>query len=144
MTALREAVASNRAGVIVMLDESKRQRAMRPEVRISRQALGIVQPINRQIGAWQSHAARLIALGRRRHVKGGSAEGLRAATEELSARVKAEENMLRAQMRELPAAVANSSRISDTSRALHSISRGLDEALSLFPVETGRTSGPHP
>jgi hypothetical protein len=126
-----------------MLDESKRQRAMRPEVRISRQALGIVQPINRQIGAWQSHAARLIALGRRLRVKGGSAEGLRAATEELSARVKAEENGLRERVRELPAAVASSTRISDTSRALRSISRGLDEALSLFPAEPRHPSSSH-
>src|SRR3569623_881545 len=112
-----------------MLDESKRQRAMRPEVKVSRQALGVVQPVNRRISDWQATAARLIALGRRAHETGRPGDRVRAETEALSALVKAEAEELRERTRDLPAAIADRSRILDTPRALSSIARGLEEAL---------------
>lgn len=112
-----------------MLDESKRQRAMRPEVKVSRQALGIVQPVNRRIGDWQATAARLIALGTRSRGVGGRTDKLRAETQALAALVKEEMRDFEERTRSLPTAVANSSRILDTGRALSSVSRGLEEAL---------------
>lgn len=123
-----------------MLDESKRQRAMRNEVRISRQAMDLVQPINERIDSWQRSAARLVALGRRARIHGVRDESLRAETERLLEAVAAEMGRLRDQMRELPEAVATNGRLLDTQRALVSVAGELDRALALLDSE-GRANG---
>ncbi|HTJ56240.1 MAG TPA: hypothetical protein VL418_01575 [Devosiaceae bacterium] len=94
-----------------------------------------MQPINRRIGGWQLNVARLIALGRKAHSNGTSAERLRAETEALFAEVHAERRALSERQRNLPAAVANSSRMIDTARALRSLSKGLEQALEMLPPQ---------
>lgn len=119
-----------------MFDESKRRRAMRPEVRVSRQALAVVQPINRQIGQWQAATIRLMALGRKARLTGRPTDDLRRETLVLSALVKEHEAALQARTQELPPAVANSGRIRDTRMALGSVSRGLEATLrTLAPLD---------
>jgi len=118
-----------------MLDESKRQRAMRNEVRISRQAMSFVRPINERIDSWQRSAARLVALGRRARIHGARDDSLRVETERLYEAVAAEMGRLRDQMRELPEAVATNGRLLDTQRALASIAGELDRALALLDRE---------
>lgn len=119
-----------------MFDESKRRRAMRPEVKVSRQALAVVQPINRQIGGWQVATARLMALGRKARVTGRPIDDLREQTLSLSAIVRQHEQALQAQTRDLPPAIANSGRIRDTRMALDSVARGLEATLrTLAPLD---------
>lgn len=115
-----------------MLDESKRQRAMRQEVRIARQAMSIAEPINERIDSWQRNAARLIALGRRARTYGVADDKLRQETESLLGEVTGEQLELQRRMEELPAAVATNSRLLDTQRALASIAAELERALDLF------------
>lgn len=120
-----------------MLDESKRRRAMRPEVKISRQAMTVVQPLNRQIGEWQAATVRLSALANKARLTGRSTLELRKETLQLSALVRQHEQELKDRTSELPLAVANSGRIRDTRMALDSLARGLDEALRNFAPADG-------
>lgn len=115
-----------------MIDESKRRRAMRPEVKVSHQAMDVVRPINRKIGEWQSAVVRLSALGRKARVTGRPTDDLRQETLTLSALIQQHERDLQARTSELPPAVANSGRIRDTRMALESLVRGLDTALRNF------------
>jgi hypothetical protein len=115
-----------------MLDESHRQRAMRPEVRISREALQVVQPINRRIGEWQARAAHLAALGQRAALTGCVYPHLRDDAETLKAAVGKEVQALAQVAQELPPAVAHSNRIEDTQRALAGIAACIERTLALF------------
>ncbi|HVW91188.1 MAG TPA: hypothetical protein VHB74_01135 [Devosia sp.] len=118
-----------------MLDESKRQRAMRQEVRIARQAMSIAAPINERIDSWQRSAARLVALGRRSRTYGAADDKLRQETEALLADVTREQLELHRRVEDLPAIVATNSRLLDTQRALASLAAELERALALFDRE---------
>jgi hypothetical protein len=125
-----------------MFDESKRQRAMRLEVGVSRQASGIVKPINERIAAWQSSAALLTALNRRLH-RSGTQSHVRQEVETLASLVRAERQALAACARDLPSPLAASSRILDTKRALANLEATLGAMLA---QDGGRHSmdDPHP
>jgi uncharacterized small protein (DUF1192 family) len=110
-----------------MFDESKRQRAMRVEVGVSKQALGIVKPINERIANWQSSAALLKALSYRGT---GSTDRIRRELGMLSSLIHAERQAFAEQARHLPERVATSGRILDTNRALQSLEQTLDAALA--------------
>jgi hypothetical protein len=118
---------------ILMLDESRRQRAMRPEVAISRRALSVVQPINRRIGTWQVRAAHLAAIGRRAAATGRSTADVREEAESIFDMVKAEIDTLAEYQRDLPPAIAQSSRMVDTNRALQRFAEGLEAVLHELP-----------
>ena len=124
-----------------MLDHSKRRRAMRPEVRVSRQALAVVHNLNGRIGDWQARVARLTALGLHLGARGAAVSDVLAEAQNLAAVVEAERLALQYQIGELPAAVAASSRILDTDRALQGILNGLEAlATTLTPrTRTERT-----
>ena len=116
-----------------MLDESRRQRAMRPEVAISRRALSVVQPINQRIGTWQVRAAHLAAIGRRAAATGRSTTEVREEAATIFDMVKAEIDTLAEYQRELPPAIAHSSRMVDTHRALRRFAEGLEAVLHELP-----------
>ena len=116
-----------------MFDESKRQRAMRPEVKISREALRVVQPINRRIGTWQTTIVRLGALGRRPQAADTYREKIRAEAEALAAEVKTEAAVFQEALQSLPDAVAKSSRLADTCKALSSLMSGIEGVLTDLP-----------
>src|SRR4051794_16665148 len=112
-----------------MFDESKRQRAMRPEVGVSRQALGVVSPVNQRLGEWQSSAALLVALSRRRYLP-EARQKVREEVRQLSAAVQAEQRALAERAKVLPPSVASSGRILDTRRALDSLGQTLETVLT--------------
>lgn len=116
-----------------MLDEGRRQRAMRPEVAISQRALTVVQPINRRIGIWQVRAAHLAAIGRRAAATGRSTAEVRQEAETIFEMVKSEIDTLAERQRELPPAIAYSSRLMDTNRALRRVAEGLEAVLHELP-----------
>jgi hypothetical protein len=126
-----------------MLDESKRQRAMRPEIHTIHAALAFVRPLYQKIYGWHVETARLRGLSavvvgdeRRRSSYLEEAQALLQA-------VRAARRSFERETADLPKIVADNSRIADVGRALDSIAAGLGEAIcrlqtSPAPLAQGR------
>jgi hypothetical protein len=110
----------------------KPRRAERMDIRRAREALKLVLPIHRQIGAWQSQAARLVAFGTKLRSAGRSEPRLTAEAEALSRAIEAQRRRLQEQMSALPPEIATHGRFIDTVRALDSVSVGVSRAMSLL------------
>jgi hypothetical protein len=116
-----------------MTEELGRKRAMRAEVRITRQALKVALPINRQIGSWQASAVRLLAMAQRLAASGRYNPSIVEEAETLATLVASQSEALKREMNALPTEISGSTRLLDTARALKSIGDGLDRALKLMP-----------
>jgi hypothetical protein len=110
----------------------KPRRAERIDIRRAREALKLVLPIHRQIGAWQSQAARLAAFGAKLQSVGRFEPHLSAEAEALARAVEAQRRRLAEQMSGLPPEIATHGRFVDTVRALDSVSVGVSRAMSLL------------
>jgi hypothetical protein len=110
----------------------KPRRAERLDIRRAREALKLVQPIHRQIGAWQSQAARLAAFGQKLQAVGRFEPRLSAEAEALARAVEAQQRRLAEQIRALPPEIAGHGRLVDTVRALNSVHTGAARAVSLL------------
>jgi hypothetical protein len=110
----------------------KPRRAERMDIRRAREALKFVLPIHRQIGAWQSQAARLAAFGAKLQSAGRFEPRLSAEAEALAEAVEAQRQRLAEQMRALPPEIATHGRFVDTVRALDSVHVGVARAMSLL------------
>lgn len=108
-----------------------RQRAMRVDVKISRQAMKVVLPTNQEIGPWQRRAAWLLALAERRHTAGGRDSNIAEEAAALLAEVEARRQHLESAVQSLPDDVAASTRLEDTARALDSVAAVLTKTLEL-------------
>jgi hypothetical protein len=115
-----------------MLDEAKRRRAMRPEVRTTREALALVRPMYREINFWHTRTAHLIAMAQTMHGRKVRKSDFLEEAKALSQQVDRTRLAFRLQMAALPSSVASCSRIVDVKRSLDSISAGLDRAVGLF------------
>jgi hypothetical protein len=111
--------------------QARRQRAMRVDVHIAHEALKVASPANEQIGPWQQRAAWLHALAERRHARGKRDPAIAEEARELLLAVERRRKDLRRSMATLPAAVAESSRLEDTVKALDSITGVLRSAIGL-------------
>ena len=109
----------------------RRQRARRADVHIAHEALKVATPANEKIGPWQERAAWLCALAERRRLKGKADPGIATEAEQLLTAVERWRTDLRESMESLPVAVARSSRLDDTIKALDSITRVLERAIEL-------------
>lgn len=110
----------------------KPRRAERVDIRYAREALKFVLPIHRQIGAWQSQAARLAAFGAKLQSVGRFEPHLSAEAEALAQAVDAQRKRLAAQMQALPPEITSHGRFVDTLRALDSVHLGVARAVSLL------------
>jgi hypothetical protein len=110
----------------------KPRRAERIDIRRAREALKLVLPIHRQIGTWQSQAARLAAFGQKLQSVGRFEPRLAAEAEALARAVQAQQRRLAEQMRGLPPEIAGHGRFVDTVRALNSVHSGAERAVSLL------------
>lgn len=109
-----------------------RQRAMREEVRQSRAALSLVQPSHQNIGRWQADAARLQAMAMRLRASGRTNPGVAAEAEALAQQVDAERDRLAGRIAGTDGEGAPHSRVTDTLKALDSISVGLGRAREIL------------
>jgi hypothetical protein len=116
------------AGVIPM----SRQRATRVDVRIAHEAMEVVLPTNQQIGPWQARAAHLLAVAEKLKTTGRHNPSIAAEVDLLLGTVETHQRGLTAKVRDLPADVATSTRLEDTSRALASIASVLARARELM------------
>jgi hypothetical protein len=113
-------------------DPEQRQRAMRVDIRISKQAMKVVLPTNQQIGPWQSRAAHILALAEKLRATGRHDPRLADEAEALLGSVNAHQAHLIDAIRNLPSEVAGSTRLQDTHRALCSVATVLENALKLL------------
>jgi hypothetical protein len=120
------------AELTLSIARQKPRRAERVDVHHAREALKLVLPIHRQIGAWQSQTARLVAFATKLHSAGRFEPRLSAEAEALSRAIEAQRRRLQDQMRALPPEIATHGRFVDTVRALDSVSLGVTRALSLL------------
>jgi hypothetical protein len=109
------------------LEARPRQRAPRYNSQFVRAALGVVRPINRQIGEWQSRVALLEALSM--VPRGRAAPDLATKARELKETVAAEQLAFRQRVDTLPREVAAESRVADTGRALGTVITAVDRIL---------------
>lgn len=110
---------------------------MRVDVHIAREALKVALPTNQEIGPWQQRAAWLHAIAERRHSCGRRDEAVaKEAREILSAVEHRREDLIRS-IEVLPTAVARSSRLEDTVRALDSIRQVLRRTIELAGPKAG-------
>ena len=109
-----------------------RKRAMRAEVKITRQALKVVLPINSQIGAWQAATVRLNAMASRIVASGRYNPAVIEETETLARQIAAQKEALTREINDLPPDIAQSGRLLDTARALRTIGEGLERTLALL------------
>jgi len=114
-----------------------RQRARRADVHIAREALKVAKPANEQIGPWQERAARLFALAQRGQIRGKQDPSTAAEARALLEAVTRRRLDLQQSIETLPVAVARSSRLDDTVKALDSITNVLERAISLSAGPTG-------
>ncbi|MGV3650588.1 MAG: hypothetical protein ACO1OK_04135 [Devosia sp.] len=128
-----------------MTEATSRKRAMRDEVRVTRQALRLVLPINRQIGAWQAAAVRLTAIATRTVASGRYNPGLEEEIETLARSVAYQKAVLEAEVAGLPDDVARSGRLLDTARALSTTMSSIEKARAVVrqarPSSAGIPSG---
>ncbi|SFZ85809.1 hypothetical protein SAMN02983003_2981 [Devosia enhydra] len=115
-----------------MTEATPRKRAMRDEVRVTRQALRLVLPINRQIGAWQAAAVRLTAIASRTAASGRYNPGIEEEIETLAQNVAHQQSLLAAEMASLPEDVAGSGRLLDTARALNTTMVSIEKARAVL------------
>lgn len=111
-------------------DEQHRQRAMRLEVKITRQAMKVVLPTNQQIGPWQARAAHLLALAEKLKATGRHDPSIIDEAQALLEAVAAHRRELDQEVQELPPDVAGSTRFDDTARALQSVASVLERTLA--------------
>lgn len=112
-------------------EPGRRQRARRADVHIAHEALKVATPANEQIGPWQERAAWLCALAERRRLKGKDDPRIAAEARQLLAAVEQRHADLKESMQSLPVAVARSSRLDDTIKALDSITKVLQRTIEL-------------
>ena len=119
--------------------ERHRQRAMRLEVKISRQAMKVVLPTNQQIGPWQARAAHLLVLAEKQKATGRHNPSLADEAQTLLEVVEKHRRGLSDEMQTLPSDVAGSTRFDDTARALQSVAVVLERTLAMIQagVEPG-------
>ena len=115
-----------------------RIRAERVDAALTRDALKVVQPINRQLGPWQTKAARLLAHGTRLHRTGRHEPRLMAEAEALEGVVKFEHRKLLKELDALPADFARHGRFQDTLKALNSITEGVRAARAMLAQSSAR------
>jgi hypothetical protein len=110
-------------------DRAPAARAVPDELRIRREALRLVQPINEKLSYWQGEAARVMAARQRLRESGrhdpGVLEALRSQCDYMKAQAKLFDETLADVARE----VATHSRVIDTQRALAMVVRRLEESL---------------
>ena len=115
-------------------EEGPRQRAMRVDVRISREAMQAVLPANQQIGPWQARAAHLLALAEKLRSSGRTHPALAEEAQAMLCAVERQQHELDSKRQELPSDVAASSRLEDTGRALSSVETVLRKTLAALGV----------
>lgn len=114
----------------------RRQRAIRADVHIAHEALKVARPTNQQIGPWQQRAAWLLALAERRRSRGRGDEAIAREAAELLETVEQRRDELRRSVDTLPDAIAGSSRLDDTAKALDSIVGVLRRTIEAAAVPT--------
>ncbi len=108
------------------LETRPRQRAPRHNAQFVRAALGVVRPVNRQIGEWQSRVALLEALS----MSGRAiSPDFAAQARKLRDIVETERASFADKIGTLPHEVASESRIADTGRALSTVVAAVDRIL---------------
>ena len=127
-----------------MTEATPRKRAMRDEVRVTRQALRLVLPINRQIGAWQAQAVRLTAIATRSVASGRYNPSIAEEIETLALSVAHQKDLLEAEIASLPDEVARSGRLLDTARALSTTMASIEKAQSVLRQARPSSSGMSP
>ncbi|MDB5507460.1 MAG: hypothetical protein JWR75_2098 [Devosia sp.] len=114
-----------------------RIRAERVDAALTREALKVVLPINRQLGPWQIKAARLLAHGTRLNRTGRNEPRLMAEAEQLAEHVEAQRRRLITELNALPPEFARHGRFQDTLKALNSISEGVRAARAMLEQCSG-------
>jgi len=109
-----------------------RRRAIPEDLRKSRVALKLVQPMHRSIGAWQADAAKLQALAQRALASGRIEPRIASEAELLLDRIAAQKADLVRQTEELSADISAHGRVVDTIRALDSVAANLNRARGIL------------
>lgn len=124
----------------------QRQRAMRVDVKISRQAMKVVLPTNQQIGPWQARAAHLLVIAEKLTANGRYDHKIADEAQTLLEAVETHQQELSETLENLPADVAGSTRLDDTARALQSVASVLERTLALIApsAEASMKAGSRP
>lgn len=107
-----------------------RQRAMREDVRLARQATRALLPINRRIGEFQAVAARI--RGAALHMDPSLKARVRLQIADLDRQIAAQWQQLRDEIGALPDEAREHSRVHDTQRALSSLEIAVAETRRLL------------
>lgn len=113
----------------------RRQRAMRQDLQVAKQAMRVVLPTNQEIGPWQQRAAWLLALAEKLKTSGGYDPRISKEAEALLRAVEQRHQRLEEDAAALPDAVARSTRLEDTQRALTSVASVLRRTIQLSARE---------
>jgi hypothetical protein len=114
------------------LSTSGRQRQANKDFLLRRASLEVVGPVRRKLGAWQSRAVHLVAIGRRLRAHGQPGPSYLAEVEAMSAALEFERSRLAERLRDTPRDVAAHGELRDTERALESFGAVLAEARALL------------
>ena len=122
----------------------ERKRARSESLSLSRDALNLVAPFNKQVGAWQAEAARLVAKAQRARVSGRRDPGIEEAVTTLLAYISERSARFEEAVAAAPESVATHSRVADTRTALSMVAQRLREASHRHKVGhgLGQLAGP--
>jgi hypothetical protein len=127
-----------------MTEAIGRKRALRHDVKIAREAMSALAPLNRQIGLWQAGAARLVALGERHAGSGRYDPEAQSEARRLAALVAEQRAELLRRIAQLSSEGARSGRVVDTLRALDGLAAALERANALLEPRAEAIPPPRP